>query len=411
MTPGATILGADFAAATCTSAPADIIVDPAGGPNSVPTLQAAVDRSTAMTSLRRVTIELAPGEHAGPVVIPRAGPALMIRGRLGAPHPVLYANIDAQMPGTEYDARFGAGFADAHPASRAIHARIAAETVIGTHHSAVLRVERDDTWLSGVAIRNTYNCDRAAAAPKGAIPDATGRYGEGQHQAVALHLAGADRLSAHDLQLTSWQDTLYLQGSGRARLTDCQIVGDVDFIFGGARALFQNCDIVTRTARAQRTWALAPCTAIDAAHGFVLQDCRFTDDGPKVGQHFLGRQWFEGVRATPYGIPTLPGYQVMIGQTSAFDGVKGTISQHTLEAVGKARLEGCSLGTHIDPAVPWDNWNGHKWSPRFRPVQRHVGDFLYFLRDWLSEQDLNYSHIDHKEEWLSIICPQDPEHS
>ena len=405
MTPAASILGADFAAASCDLAPADLVVDPAGGPHSVPTLQEAVDRSMAMDHLRRVTIELAPGEHAGPVAIPHDGPALTIRGRAGAPRPVLTANIDAQMPGTAYAARFGTGFASAHPDSGAIYARIAAERIIGTHHSAVLRVERDNTWLSGFAIQNAYNCDRTAAAPEGATPDATGRYGEGQHQAVALHLAGADRLVAHDLHLTSWQDTLYLQGSGRARLTDCRIAGDVDFIFGGATALFRNCEIITRTARAARTWALAPCTAIDATHGFVLQDCQFTADGPHAGQHFLGRQWFEGVRATPYGTPTLPGYAVNLCRNSALDGLQSTISKATLEAVGKARLEGCTIGDHIDPEHPWDRWNGTAgWDPRYRPVQQNAGDFLTFLGPWLSEQRLDYSYLDLDERWL-VITP------
>lgn len=396
MTPAASILGADFA-------PADLVVDPAGGPHSVPTLQEAVDRSMAMDHLRRVSIELAPGEHTGPVVIPRDGPALTIRGRPSAPRPVLTANIDAQMPGTEYAARFGASFAGAHSASRAIHARIAAETVIGTHHSTVLRVERDETWLSGFAIQNAYSCDRAAAAPEGVTPDASGRYSEGQHQAVALHLAGADRLVAHDLHLTSWQDTLYLQGNGGAQLTDCRIAGDVDFIFGGATTLFRNCDIITRTARAARTWALAPCTAIDAIHGFVLQDCRLTAEGPHAGKHFLGRQWFEGVRATPYGTPTLPGYAVNLGRNSALDGLQSTISKATLEAVGKARLEGCTIGTHIDPEHPWDSWNGTTaWNPRYRPVQQGAGDFLALLGLWLGTQGLDYSHLDPDERWLSV---------
>ncbi|WP_316014133.1 pectinesterase family protein [Roseobacter sp. HKCCA0434] len=379
------VLGPDMAGPPPRDAPPDLLVDPAS-PKAFATLQQAVDHASLQGGDRRLTVELAPGSHTGPVYIPRPGPPLTIRGRPGPDRARLVADIDARMPGAEYRRRYGNVFRQAHPASRAIHERIAARTHIGTDNSAVLRVERDGTHLAHLDITNTHACDR---------PDA-----DGQHQAVALHMAKADGLHAHDLRLTSHQDTLYLQGTGRTHLTDCLIEGDVDFIFGGATALFERCEIRTRIGRTDRTWALAPSTRIDAAHGFVCHDCDFTAEGTAPGHHFVARQWFEGVRATPYASADHPACEVSLGSRSDRSGI---ISRQTLESVGKVALVGCRLGPHLNAERPWDNWGGSPgWSPRYRPVQHGPADFLRHLERWLQAQRLDYTHLDPDELWLSI---------
>ena len=78
----------------------------------------------------------------------------------------------------------------------------------------------------------------------------------------------------------------------------CVIKGDVDFIFGGAAAWFEDCDIVTLDGRSDRsTPFVAYCTAASTpegqAFGYVFNRCRFLAEGCPNHSVFLGRPWRE----------------------------------------------------------------------------------------------------------------------
>ncbi|SFB01121.1 pectinesterase [Poseidonocella pacifica] len=388
-------------------APADITVDPTAPPDPpscVRTLQGAIDLLLLLGASAPCHIALTPGFHEGPVHIPAEAPPLRITGA-GQERTVLAARIDAAMSGCDYAQRFAALAACTALPLRAAFARIAARERIGTGNSAVLRVARDDTRLSHFTIRNDYACDRTDAAPPGAEPDAEGRFAQGQHQAVALHIAGADRVHLCGLYLSSFQDTLYLQaprtGIARALFESCCIEGDVDFIFGGATALFERCEIRTRGARGAQSWATAPSTSLHLPHGFVFARCDFTHDGAEAGRDgrsFLGRQWFEGVRASPYGAEGA-GFECRAGDVNRLAPPLGWISRQTLEAVGKCHLRDCTIGDHI-AASPWDDWASK--GPRYRPVQIRARDFLKGLGPWLSRNGLDYGWMNPEEVWLSV---------
>lgn len=333
-------------------------------------------------------IDIGPGFFEGPVIVPPNAPPLVLRGG-GAEACVIAAPIDAQMTGLEYAERFKATIARAGSGSKSIFAQIAARSHIRTQNTAVLRVMSNDVEISGLTIRNDYACDRVCAAPKADVPDAVGRFARGQHQAVALLIDQVDRACVRACALSSFQDTLYVRSApnrlARAYFEGCHIEGDVDFIFGGATAFFHRCTVRSRGERGARSWALAPSTALHHAHGFVLKDCAFTHDGAEAGQNgqsFLGRQWFEGARATPYGTPTVEGYSCQLSDTNRYDPPTGTISRQTLEAVGKVLLINPEFGSHLKPDHLWDDWAAGPWSPRFRPVQKSGADLLNFLRNW-----------------------------
>lgn len=391
------------------SGPADIKVR--FGAKSFASIQAAIDcviaDCTAETALRRRVIEVGPGFFEGPVVIPPEAPPITLRGA-GAAETILAAAIDAQMPGLEYAARFAKVIAASGPIAQAHFAQITARQAIGTHNTAVLSIARDDVVITGLTIRNDYQCDRVAAAPDGAVPDAQGRFAQGQHQAVAVQVNGADRVQISDCRLSSFQDTLYLRRRlarvSRVALDRCLIEGDVDFIFGGATAHFIACEIRSRGARGAQSWATAPSTSLHMPFGFVFQSCTFTHDGAEAGQagrSLLCRQWFEGVRATPYGIPTLPEYRCQLSDRNRFDPPIGSISRSTLEAVGKCAVVTSTFGSHLDLHHLWDSWGGPDWSPRFRPAQYSMADFVALLSDWLAAQGLNYDTLADGPAWLS----------
>ncbi|KAB1205069.1 putative pectinesterase/pectinesterase inhibitor 61 [Morella rubra] len=68
--------------------------------------------------------------------------------------------------------------------------------------------------------------------------------GPGNHQAVALRV-GADHGVVYRCNIIGYQDTLYVH-SNRQFFRECDIYGTVDFIFGNAAVVFQNCSIYAR---------------------------------------------------------------------------------------------------------------------------------------------------------------------
>ncbi|WOL09400.1 hypothetical protein Cni_G18153 [Canna indica] len=68
--------------------------------------------------------------------------------------------------------------------------------------------------------------------------------GPSKHQAVALRV-GSDLSAFYDCEILGYQDTLYVH-SLRQFFRGCLVQGTVDFIFGNAAAVLQDCDIQVR---------------------------------------------------------------------------------------------------------------------------------------------------------------------
>ncbi len=109
----------------------------------------------------------------------------------------------------------------------------------GTSHTATVNVNADNFFAENITFQNDYQ------AP--AIP-----YPQGS-QAVALRVTG-DRAVFHNVRLLGNQDTLYANGRGcekgeqnckpaRQFFTNCYIEGNIDFIFGDGKTVFENCEI------------------------------------------------------------------------------------------------------------------------------------------------------------------------
>lgn len=157
-------------------------------------------------------------------------------------------------------------------------------------------------------------------------------------QEVALSVLG-DHFLLEDCRLFSTQDTLFAgplpddlivrydgflrdelraKGPGRQVYRNCLIEGSVDYIFGCADALFENCEIRNVFDGRSGGFIAAPAHALEQERGFLFRNCRLThEDKVAEGSIFLARPWRD------YGL---------------------------------CRFENCELGAHIHPDG-FDKWN------------------------------------------------------
>src|SRR5687768_4936373 len=104
-------------------------------------------------------------------------------------------------------------------------------------------------------------------------------------QAVAV-LVEADRAVFRNCRFLGWQDTLYAK-NGRQYYKDSYIEGHVDFIFGQAAAVFENCRIHSKADG----YIAAPMRfAADEPSGFVFLNSTLTSENTEKGV-YLGRPW------------------------------------------------------------------------------------------------------------------------
>ena len=130
-------------------------------------------------------------------------------------------------------------------------------------------------------------------------------------QAVAVYADGA-RMSFCNCRFLGRQDTLFTaplppsviewggfrgprehapRDNGTHYYKNCYLEGDVDFIFGGATAYFEECEIHSLTRNSNPDgYITAASTPEGRPYGYVFNHCRFTADcAPETV--YLGRPW------------------------------------------------------------------------------------------------------------------------
>ena len=111
-------------------------------------------------------------------------------------------------------------------------------------------------------------------------------FGSGS-QAVALHTTGL-RQQFLNCRFVGYQDTLYTH-SGSQYIRDCYVQGNTDYVFGGATAVLQNCEVRNVAGGSATT---APNTALATAYGIVFLGGKFTAaSGVAASSVALGRPW------------------------------------------------------------------------------------------------------------------------
>ncbi|KAL0755578.1 hypothetical protein Bca101_093246 [Brassica carinata] len=120
--------------------------------------------------------------------------------------------------------------------------------------------------------------------------------GPEKHQAVALRV-GADHAVIYRCSIIGYQDTLYVH-SNRQFFRECDIYGTVDFIFGNAAVVLQNCSIYARkpmalqkntiTAQNRKDPNQNTGISIHASRVLATPDLQATNG---TTQTYLGRPW------------------------------------------------------------------------------------------------------------------------
>ena len=125
-------------------------------------------------------------------------------------------------------------------------------------------------------------------------------------QAVAAYVTG-DRTQFTRVRLLAHQDTLFadttaLTAFDRHYYRDCYIEGDVDFVFGRARAVFEHCHFHTLdrdVAFKPEGMVFAPATARANPYGFLAVRGLVTS-GAEDGAYKIARPWVPSYETTAW---------------------------------------------------------------------------------------------------------------
>ncbi|MFF4498960.1 pectinesterase family protein [Streptomyces sp. NPDC001401] len=161
----------------------------------------------------------------------------------------------------------------------------------GTTGSATTTVQADGFTARWITFANDWL--------RAHFPDITGT------QAVAIKVQG-DRSSFTHCRFLGHQDTLYADSTAlgtfaRQYFAHCYVEGDVDFVFGRATAVYEDCHFRTlnRTdlAAAPYGFVFAPSTAVANPRGYLVTRSRVSSEAPDAC-YKLARPWVPGSDTT-----------------------------------------------------------------------------------------------------------------
>jgi polygalacturonase len=156
----------------------------------------------------------------------------------------------------------------------------------GTLHSATVNVTADNFLAENITFQNDYNRTHPQLFAGS--------------QALALLVTG-DRAEFRNVRLLGNQDTVYAGSRNctpdgdncipaRQYFVDCFIEGNVDFIFGDGKAVFERCEIHSTPHAGGYITAQAKHYPNEDS-GFVFNKCRLTADPAVTQTVYLGRPW------------------------------------------------------------------------------------------------------------------------
>ncbi|CBI36882.3 unnamed protein product, partial [Vitis vinifera] len=208
--------------------------------------------------------------------------------------------------------------------------------------------------------------------------------GAAKHQAVALR-SGADLSTFYLCSFEAYQDTLYTH-SLRQFYRECDIYGTVDFIFGNAAVVFQNCNLYPRLPLSGQFNAITAQGRTDPNQntGTSIHNCviRAADDlaaSNGTTKTYLGRPWKEYSR-TVY-------MQSNMGSLINPSGWSIWSGDFALSTLYYAEYNNTGPGSNTSNRVTWSGYHviGPSDAANFT-----VGNFL-LGGDWLPQTGVPYT--------------------
>ncbi|CAM0882757.1 unnamed protein product [Alopecurus aequalis] len=219
-----------------------LVVDKNAASGDFTSIQAAVD-SLPLVNLVRVVIKVKAGTYTEKVTISPMRGFITLEGA-GADKTIVQWGDSADTPGPR-------------------------GLPLGTYGSATFAVNAQYFLARNITFKNTSPVPKAGATGK---------------QAVALRVS-ADNAAFVGCKILGAQDTLY-DHSGRHYYKDCYIEGSIDFIFGNALSLYEDCH-VHAIARDYGALTAQNRQSMLEDTGFSFLNCRVTGSGAL----YLGRAW------------------------------------------------------------------------------------------------------------------------
>ncbi|KAK7363361.1 hypothetical protein VNO77_05501 [Canavalia gladiata] len=190
------------------------------------------------------------------------------------------------------------------------------------------------------------------------------------HQAVATRVQ-ADRAVFANCRFEGYQDTLYVQAH-RQFYRSCIVSGTIDFIFGDAAAVFQNCIMIVRKPMDNQQNMVTAQGRMDKQQstGIVLQKCTIKADDSLVPvkdkiRSYLGRPWKEFSRTIIM--------ESEIGDFIHPDGWTPWMGDFALKTLYYAEFNNTGPGASTNARVKWP---GYKAINKDEATKFTVGNFL-----------------------------------
>lgn len=222
----------------------------------------------------------------------------------------------------------------------------------------------------------TFSTATFAVAGKGFIGKEMGFFntaGPEKHQAVAFR-SGSDLSVLYNCAFNAFQDTLYAH-SNRQFYRDCDITGTIDFIFGNAAVVFQNCNIQPRQPLANQFNTITAQGKKDPNQntGISIQKSNFSPLDNLTATTYLGRPWKE------YSTTVI--MQSDIGKFLHPLGWKEWVSEvEPPNTIFYAEYQNTGPGSAIDNRV---TWGGYKPTLTSDEASRFSVDSFIQGSDWI----------------------------
>ncbi|XP_004303759.1 PREDICTED: pectinesterase 3 [Fragaria vesca subsp. vesca] len=230
----------------------------------------------------------------------------------------------------------------------------------------------------------TFNTATFAVAGKGFIAKDMGfinTAGAAKHQAVAFR-SGSDQSVYYRCSFDAFQDTLYAH-SNRQFYRDCDITGTIDFIFGNAAVVFQNCNIQPRQPMPNQFNTITAQGKKDPNQnsGISIQKCTiFPLESNMTAQTYLGRPWKE--------FSTTIFMQSTIGSIlNPLGWIEWVSNVDPPSTIFYAEYQNSGPGSSVDKRVTWAGYR-----PSLTDVEAAKFTVESFIQgsEWLPQTNVNF---------------------